>query len=230
MANNYYDATGVLVLEQVTPVIKALFGAFNLDETYPGNGQAYIARMSESNDPLWDDVLEGLADLAVELGLIVLNQDSEPTTETLLRTMATYFKADQNEELETLIEHHSFEGDADLDALFLIATCFDDGHHLAAIMFEACWYCSKPRLYEFGGEGCFLSREICLSTTSSQAMELGQPLRYALLAADIEEASRLIAQETGNRLSCINDESFRSRLRLRVAERLIDLSMSGVMV
>ena len=28
MANNYYEGTGVLVLERVTPVIKALFGAF----------------------------------------------------------------------------------------------------------------------------------------------------------------------------------------------------------
>lgn len=51
MANNYYDATGVLVLERVTPVITTLFGAFNLDADYPGNGQAYIARIAESNDP-----------------------------------------------------------------------------------------------------------------------------------------------------------------------------------
>lgn len=30
MANNYYDATGTLVLDKVTPVIKALFDGFNL--------------------------------------------------------------------------------------------------------------------------------------------------------------------------------------------------------
>ena len=30
MANNYYEATGVLVLDRVTPVIQALFGAFAL--------------------------------------------------------------------------------------------------------------------------------------------------------------------------------------------------------
>ena len=33
MANNYYDATGVLMLNRITPVITALFGAFELDET-----------------------------------------------------------------------------------------------------------------------------------------------------------------------------------------------------
>ena len=40
MANNYNEGTGVLVLERVTPVIKALFGAFALNEGHPGNGQA----------------------------------------------------------------------------------------------------------------------------------------------------------------------------------------------
>ncbi|GHU04838.1 hypothetical protein FACS1894158_05990 [Betaproteobacteria bacterium] len=86
MANNYYDATGVLVLSQVTPVIKALFGAFHLDETYPGDGQAYIARISESNNPLWDDVQDGLADLAVELGLYVFQNRPERRTGNAHRT------------------------------------------------------------------------------------------------------------------------------------------------
>ena len=232
MANNYYDATGVLVLERVTPVIKALFGEFHLDETYPGNGQAYIARTSEANNPLWDDVRENLADLAIQLGLIVPGQEGEPAIETLLRTMAAHFKADHNEELETLLEHHSFEGEgeADLEVLFLLANCFDDGHHLEAIQFEGCWYCSKPRLFDFGGEGCFLSREIRISTTSSQALRLGQQLRNALLGADIEEASKLLAQETANLLSGVSDESLRSSLRQRVAERLMETSMSGVTV
>ena len=46
MANNYYEATGVLVLDRVTPVIQALFSAFALDESHPGNGQAYIAQIA----------------------------------------------------------------------------------------------------------------------------------------------------------------------------------------
>ena len=51
MANNYYEATGVLVLDRVTPVIQALFGAFALDESHPGNGQAYIAQIAETTNP-----------------------------------------------------------------------------------------------------------------------------------------------------------------------------------
>lgn len=66
MANNYYDATGVLLLDRVTPVITALFDGFNLDEAYPGHGEAYVARISEDNDPQWDAIRDNLAELARE--------------------------------------------------------------------------------------------------------------------------------------------------------------------
>lgn len=227
MANNYYDATGVLVLDQVTPVITTLFGGFSLDPTYPGNGRAYIARISESNNPLWDDVQEGLTDLADTLGLDLPDQDDDSALESILRVLATHFDAEDDEELENLIEHHSFEDSADLEALFLIATCFDDGHHLVAIEFEGCWHCSKPRLFEFGGEGGFLSRELTVFSTSTRALELGQDLRKAILAADIEEASARVTLEATSVLSGITDEAFRSRLRQRVAERLLENTESG---
>ena len=89
-----------------------------------------------------------------------------------------------------MIERHSFEDTADLDALFLIATRFDDGHHLTAIQFEGCWYCSKPRLFEFGGNGCYLSREVRVISSSSQASSSATTSK-AIVAADIEEASAL---------------------------------------
>lgn len=159
MANNYYEGTGVLVLDRVTPVIKALFDAFALDENHPGNGQAYIAQIAETNDPRWTDVLDGLENLATQLG-IPMPDDEELSIPPLLERLAAHFGADQDGELENLIEHHHFEDSADLEALLLIATRFDDGHNLTAIQFEGCWYCSKPRLFEFGGNGCYLSREV----------------------------------------------------------------------
>ena len=162
MANNYYDATGVLMLERVTPVITALFGGFDLDESYPGDGQAYIARLSESSDPQWSDVLEALTDLASQLDLPVPDDDDSENDPmgTIIEVLAKHFGTDQNPELQNLVEHHQFEDSADLEALMLIASCFNDGYNLAAIQFEGCWHCSKPRLFEFGGEGCFLSREL----------------------------------------------------------------------
>jgi len=47
MANNYYEATGVLVLDRVTPVIQALFGTFvGPLAAVIGRGQA----LAEEND------------------------------------------------------------------------------------------------------------------------------------------------------------------------------------
>ncbi|HHN2017389.1 MULTISPECIES: hypothetical protein [Pseudomonadota] len=219
MANNYYEGTGVLVLDRVTPVIKALFGAFALDENHPGNGQAYIAQIAETNDPRWTDVLDGLEDLATQLG-IPMPDDEELSIPPLLERLAAHFGADQDGELENLIEHHQFEDSADLEALFLIASCLDDGHHLTAIKFEGCWHCSKTRLFEFGGNGCYLSREAQVFRTSSQALQLGDQLRKTIVATDIEEASALIALEAANLLAGITDEHFRLNVRHRIAERL----------
>ncbi|HBP5316138.1 TPA: hypothetical protein L5690_003457 [Pseudomonas aeruginosa] len=223
MANNYYEGTGVLVLDRVTPVIKALFDAFALDENHPGNGQAYIAQIAETNDPRWTDVLDGLENLATQLG-IPMPDDEELSIPPLLERLAAHFGADQDGELENLIEHHHFEDSADLEALLLIATRFDDGHNLTAIQFEGCWYCSKPRLFEFGGNGCYLSREVQVFRTSSQALQLGDQLRNTILAADIEEASALIALKAANLLAGITDEQFRLNVRHRIAERLAQTS------
>jgi len=222
MANDYYDATGVLMLERVTPVITALFGGFDLDESYPGDGQAYIARLSESSDPQWSDVLEALTDLASQLDLPVPDDDDSENDPmgTIIEVLAKHFGTDQNPELQNLVEHHQFEDSADLEALMLIASCFNDGYNLAAIQFEGCWYCSKPRLFEFGGNGCYLSREVRFISSSSQALQLGDQLRKTIVAADIEEASALIALETINLLAGVSDEPFRMNLRRRVAERL----------
>ncbi len=220
MANNYHDATGVLVLDRVTPVITALFGAFNLDESYPGNGEAYIARISESNDPQWSDVLDGLVDLAARLDLPVPD-DEDLSIEPVLEMLAKHFGADENTDLQNLLEHHTFDDSADLEALLLIASCFDDGHNLAAIRFEGCWHCSKPRLFEFGGHGCFLSREVTLYGDSSHAMDLGQDLRKALQAGDLDAAAARLALEVVALLAGIHDERTRESLRLRLTERLL---------
>ncbi|MBS0450062.1 MAG: hypothetical protein JSS14_02015 [Proteobacteria bacterium] len=228
MANNYYDATGVLMLERVTPVITALFGGFNLDESYPGNGQAYVARISESNDPQWSDVLENLTNLAAQLDLPSPDdEDSEAITmAAIIEALAKHFDADQDPKLRNLVEHHQFEDSADLEALLLIASCFNDGHNLAAIQFEGCWHCSKPRLFEFGGEGCFLSRELNLFSASSQALHLGLELRQAILAGDLDKAAARIAKETLSLLAGIDGEPLRDRLRRRVVEHLLSTSSS----
>ncbi|WP_338807024.1 hypothetical protein V8U11_08160 [Pseudomonas chlororaphis] len=239
MANIYYDATGVLILDRVTPVITALFGGFMLDANYPGNGQAYIARIAEDNSPSWDCVLDGLLDLAAQLDLPApdmgdagdggdADPDREPLINVILDLIADHFGAGENEELANLIERHGFENDADLEALFLIATCFNDGHNLTAIQFEGCWRCSKPRLFEFGGDGRFLSREVRVYSTSPTALQLGDGLRNAIVAGDFNATAALIEQQTQALIAGIQDKHIRMLVVQRVASRLLaSLSVPG---
>lgn len=219
MANNYYDATGVLILDKVTPIITALFGGFKLDASFPDDGQAYIALIAGDGGAHWDDICEDLATLAVSLGLSQ-PYEQQPAIGQVLEILSKHFGAGQDEALENLIEHHSFEDDADLDALFLIATRFDDGHGLQAIQFEGCWHCSKPRLFEFGGDGYFISREFEVYGASGQPIQFGNGIRQALLVRDLDKVTELIARETQRLLNGLKDDLQRQQVQQRLRELL----------
>lgn len=224
MTADLYDATGVLVLRTVTPVIKALFEPFNLDEFYPGNGRAAISQRSGSQAPQWGAVLDGLTLLAASLDLPA----SEETLgmEDVLTMLAEHFDT-KSYEFEGLIEHHSFEGTADLDPLFLIATCFDDGHQLTVIEFEGAWRSANPNPFGFGGEGFFLSQEVRLCSHSYDAIEFGMELREAVLAVDIEKAALAVTREADRLLAGISDQQFGQRVRRRVADQLAEPPIGG---
>lgn len=219
MANNYYDATGVLVLNHITPVITALFGGMKLDASTPGNGQAYIALIAEESGGNWDDVRDDLLALAQSLALSVPSEDV-PAMDDVLDVLSKHFGTDQDEALQHLIEHHSFENDVDLPALFVIATRLDDGHGLTEIRFEGCWHCSKPRLFNFGGDGSFISREFSVFGASGHVLYVGNRIRQALLIQDLESATHELLAETRRLLSGIGDEAQRKQLQHRLAELL----------
>jgi len=223
MANNYHDATGVLILDKVTPIIQALFGGMNLDDNHPGSGEAYIARISEGGDAIWDDIRDNLAQLADGLGL-PLQAEGTSSVSAVLRRWAVHFGVQNHEQLNQLIEHHDFEDTADLEALFLIATCFDEGHGLKAIVLEAAWHCDKPRLFEFGGEGIFISREVVVYGSSTRILELGGDIRNALVVGKLEDAVAALASDVGNLLAGISDEATRAVLRTKLAAKLQEQS------
>lgn len=222
MANNYYDGTGLLVLDAVTPIIRALFDGYDLDSDYPGSGDAYIALVAESSSPDWDDIMDNLLDLAKERG-IPLDDAQEPTIQTVLRDFASFFgiSDDRQARLIQLIERHNFETEADLEELFLIATCFNDGHNLTAIKFEGCWRCDRPRLFEFGGNSTFISRRLNLSVDTSRPLEMFDNLHQALVDDDFPTAAALIVNETTRLLAGIADPEAHAALRKLVAERLL---------
>jgi hypothetical protein len=221
MANTYYDATGVLILNKVTPVITALFGCFNLNAEYPGEGEAYIAIIAEENSPSWDEICEALTDLAQTLSVDV-TEASNRSISSVLRRLAAHFGTSLNPSLMHIIDHGDFDSDPELAVLFAIAQAFDDGHGLSAIKFEGAWHCSKPRLFEFGGHGTYISTLVSVQVQSAQALELGVKLHDILARGDLDSRIEQLAAAVSGLLSGVTNESNRRLLQRKLATLLLE--------
>lgn len=217
MANAYYDLTGVLQLQHVTPVIGALFGPFRLEKDYPGGGEVYIAKIAE-NEPSWDDIQENLGVLVAELGLS-LSSDAEGNVADHLRILASHFGMDQDPGMLRIIEGID-ECDVDLGVLFGIARRFNDGHGLKAMKIEGCWHCDKPRLFHFGGNGEYYGEHIYVGESSITALHLGADVDEALGAGDLSKASERLLREVNTLLNGVKDEVVRASLRAKLSEGL----------
>jgi len=226
MADNYNDMTGVLMLEKVTPVIEALFGHLELDPKYQGNGQAYIAVKAEMTSTSWRHPIDELEPLADKWGLAPEGGFEGP--EEILRALAAHFGAIQNEDVAALIEQVDFnEEDADLEALFLLAQVFDDGHGLKGIDTEGSWTSNRHRLGHFGGYGMYLTKNVRVTCCSSQANQLGTALDQALESNNLEDAAKALAKDIGTVLASMNDEEKRHAIRLFLAELLTQDNLAG---
>ncbi|MBZ0291751.1 MAG: hypothetical protein K8L99_04205 [Anaerolineae bacterium] len=216
---NYSDSTGVLELEKVTPAIKALFGAFNMDESYPGDGKVYIARISEGQDTSWGVVVDNLRAWATELAL---NVDDESTPKDVLTALAGYFRKGDDlwfAEIGDAIEP-ALEQDAEIEILFGIAQRIDDGHGLKAIRLEGCWRSSKPRLFEFGGYGLYVGKNVTVGASSTRALTQGGNLDALLETGDTLSAARIVLEDIQRILDGIPNDLHRDAIRQKLAVEL----------
>ena len=219
MANNYSDMTGVLVLGKVTQVIKALFGSFALDAGYPGDGEAYIAEISESNSGDWDEIVEALEALVPEdSGSEGAEEDEDESTEIEGALTALARRFGKEEEMKAVTLGIDWDCGPVLGDLFEIAQLCDDGHGLKAIKTETSWHSSKPRLFEFGGCGEYISKSLSLARSSSAVIRDGEAMDDALSANDPRACA--VAMMNALRLSSIRDDSTREAVAIALAELL----------
>lgn len=216
MANNYYEATGTLVLGTVTPVVHALFGAFKLDAKYPGDGECYIANLSEVNEPNWDDIRQALVALARERGLAPTDGVHDET-DAWLRALCADF-GDQDDKLASEIA--GFEDSVWVGDVFEIAQKLDDGHGLKAVKLEGCWHCSKPRLFEFGGAGHFITNDCRVGVASGDAIEYGIALQEALDGGNLDNVAAVAFEQVQKILGSLQDEETRNAVKRKLAAKL----------
>jgi hypothetical protein len=217
VANNYFDATGVLLLKEITPVITAFFGMFNIGESAV-HDEVYIACISEDTSCSWSTLLENVEELATAMGISIKNarfdkggariedggaqevESEGPDHRQMILDLAGCLGVKAGtpqaelvarfiDEMESQLDENP---DLDPDELFDIAIALDDGHGLRGIKWEGCWYCDEARLFEFGGLGCYTGRHASMSTDSTEAMTYGSILDRHVKAKDFRSAAELI--------------------------------------
>lgn len=213
MANNSTMGTGVLRLSVPTAVISALFKGYSLDAAYPGGGAVYICSDSEAGGSTWEDVEESLQELAETLGLVPAGGEPLHLKELVAKLSAHYGKDASG--VQHLLEP-GMDENASLSELFDLAQVLDDGHGLWALEMETAHYCSKPRLYEFGGYGLFLGKDVVVTSGSHTALQVGPKLDAAVNARDVDATVAVLSQQLAETLLWINEPD----LRLEVAKRL----------
>jgi hypothetical protein len=237
MANNYYNSTGVLSLNVITPVITALFEHYHLDGDYPGEGKAYIADIAEETDDSVDSLLERLQELAETLG-VTLDESTEtqvvPVAEAdipygnesnickeYLRKFGAYFNIPESDVgFYNSIEFSDFSDGIGIEQLFELALRFNDGHGLTSLSSEGSWYCSKPRLGEFGGNGLFLGVKCSLSRSSSELEGMAYALEGALLTANYDKAAGILCNEALHLLKAVKNPTERAVIQAKLSNLL----------
>ena len=222
MSNTYSDATGVLKFRgpvNATPVIKALFTVFELDTTYPGGSEAYIARISEQSSTSWDSIVDEITAQFEDLGLQLPElSDEDISIEELLGLMAEKFGCAH--QVQEIIDAIDFDQDADLQDLFDLAMLFDDGHGLLSASFECGWHCDKPRLFEFGGAGEHRSAHVVAQTVSSTSINVGQQVDAAILDGKLQDAAEALATQALRAVEWAVNEPLAAATRATLARKL----------
>lgn len=223
MSSSEYEATGTLIFntgssdEHLTPIIKGLFGPFNVTTLDDKNnkGKAYIARADGKTSTKWSDIALSLDKVAETFGLSPL---IERGMQEWISILSKNFNVDASSLVTeaTIIEDH----DADLCDLFKLAKIFNDGHGLTAISTQGAWHCDKLRLDEFGGDGIFISDEITYSVNSGEAGSLGASAKKYIDANDIQKLSALFNRQVRSLLTSITNPEIKEEIAFYVAAAL----------
>lgn len=216
MANNYYDATGVLMFDgpaKITPVIRMLFAHFKLEvEPFPSDSERYVAVLSEDNDCDWDRYVDDLIEVAE--AEYAINFEGRDSPVEVVKAIANHFNAD----LDAWLSDIDFDNSVLLSDLVALALLLRDGHNLLGLNLEGCWHCSKPRLWEFGGWSTFASARYILALSTPDISEFARTMD-----AGAAEGTAPVAKSLSRFVKVLIDGILDPRLRAEVIPTLIAL-------
>lgn len=214
MSNEFFDSTGVLFLEEITPMIKALYDGYKVDADYAGTGRCYIALTQYGGDSSWNTVLESLSKLAISKG--IAHEDADSAVD-VLTFLAKSFGVQDDERFCNIMKNEDFSGETSLEILYDLAILFDDGHKISGYLTESAWTAKKPFLFGFGGIGFYQGKHYACTFSSDNAGSFGGRINQKLSNGDLNSAAEILKQEVQKLLEGVVCENQRIALKLALS-------------
>lgn len=127
------EATGMIMVERITPVIAALFGEFP-QQTETCLGGLFI-KLREESPPSWKAVHKALVRLSDQLDMPIPRKQ-QATIQGQLDWMSWFLLGEESGVLKGFLQDFDFEGHADVETLVFLSDVLDDGHGLFASRYE----------------------------------------------------------------------------------------------
>ena len=215
MASNFYQQTGIILLDNVTPVIKTIFSAFTIGEVRNGSA-SFIS--DDDNNLHWESLREDLVRLAEEMQIeLPVTADRDSTDDWIAALLGHFAPAD--EDLRSLVL--GSDEQPTMGELFRLARNLDDGHGLIALKLEGAWTCTKPIPFAFGGNGEYYGQHVMVQTSSQSAVSIGDQLENKLAADLPKAAADVLLNEVLQLLNGIHNPDARSAVQRALGEKLL---------
>jgi len=224
MATSSYAASGLLVLDRLTPTIRALFGEHHLVDKLEYGKVVEFSLGTELGEPLWRNLLPHLKHLATERG-VSPPPENEQTSLRLLQEVAASFHLTKDKETRDILASTRFDGIADVSMLFRLCLKFDDDHGLRNLLYQGSRWSDGREPFAYGGNACFLSRHAQLFVDTTSLVETGELISRGVEIRDMDLAAEHIATAAWELIHGISDASLRGPVAARVAYLLPKLAL-----
>ena len=224
MTQFYSDTAGTLVIDQLTPVIEALFSNYCLETIPLETGEFVFGAKAEESSLTWQGVNEGLLALTKALNIPV----SEKDTGTLIGLLAEHLEVEDSPLLDGLVGRE-FEDSIqpELGELFDLAQLLNDGHGLKAIKASTAYYSNKMLPGDFGGYGEYVGKHFSVWADSRSAADIGCNVEKALEAGDVDAATQVFGRVVQTLLSNLLDSEMAAIIRARLGNSLLQIDQDG---
>lgn len=221
MGDIYHTFEGSMILEKVTPVIRALFTSLNLRPSSTEPGTFFFS----GSDALtsWSAIQEDIVAMIPVAQVGPFEVEKIDSAQDALYVLAGYLKVDDYD-LMNFLETNAFSDDysPQLHELVFLARKLDDGHGLRLVKCEGSWDGQQFGSACLGGDAQFFSDHFDSSVQTSVALAFAQGVGEALEVGDIAGATHHVGRHVEGILNGLKDDGVRTRISFGLACALLD--------